>query len=79
MRDFLKNWRLRVAQYLLVGSDYSVCNTAEVHQLRGKVSSMIMYAHTSGGLNDPRRIAAKRKVLRYGEAINDGIGRVLVQ
>ncbi len=78
IRDWRQNWRLRVAQYLLYRSEYSVCRTDEVSALRGTVSSMIMYAHKSGGLSDPRRIRARTKVLRYGEQLLNRVSNVIV-
>ena len=78
IRDWRQNWRLKVAKYLLLRSEYSVCRTEEVDRLRGTVSSMIQYAYKSGGLSEPRRIRARKKVLQYGEQLLDRVSNVIV-
>lgn len=78
MRQKIRKWRLWFAQWCLLGTDYCVCRDEEIIRLRSVATSMLSYAHRSGGLREPRRIKAYRKIVRYGEALSASAHRAVV-
>ena len=67
------NWKQRVrvwmARLALKGTGCLVVRRAEVVWVRELCDELQVYAQTSGGLNDPHRINAKRRVTRLTDAL----------
>lgn len=72
--------RLRVAfaRLLVRGTGCTVTRDVETQELRSAGTELMEYVETSGGLQDPHRIRAYRRVLSLSERIKDASGRVEV-
>ena len=60
----MKRFRVWLAQMLTKGTDCCVARSNDVSSLQSRVNDLARYVDESGGLQDPRRIRAYRRVLR---------------
>lgn len=70
-------FRLWLAQYLLRNTAYEVVAQDEVTLLARGMVRLVRYVNTSGGLCDPRRIMARKKIIRLVQDMDQSLVRLL--
>lgn len=72
-----QRFRIVIAEWVLAGTGYSVAEEAEVDAVRTNIWGLAEYVRNSGGLRDPRRISAYRKITRKIETLDNHAGRII--
>lgn len=77
------NWWMRLrlwfGRLVLKGTGCVPVRRAEIEEVEKLSQQLLLYADSSGGLNDPRRIRARDKIMAYASLLNVRAERLEVE
>ncbi len=71
--------QIKMARLVLKGTGSIPVDRGEVETVQQLCDKLLHYTAISGGLNDPRRIRAREKIMAYTKHLYDSSGKLEVQ